>query len=92
MMLKVKSDRSLKYALELIDEVMKKYGFEKINIKEVDYHMPYETTAALAEKDLVKLILPAGVSLEDGIKLVKTDVGALIDEANAKAAEDSDED
>ncbi len=90
MMLKVKSDRSLKYALELIDEVMKKNGFEKDpKFQEEDYHMPYETTAALAEKELVKLILPQGVSLADGIKLVKMDVGALLDEAKTG---DDDED
>ena len=92
MMLKVKSDRSLKYALELIDEVMKKNGFEKDSkFVEADYHMPYETTAALAEKELVKLILPQGVSLAEGIKLVKADVGAIIDEANAKSSEDDED-
>lgn len=90
MMLKVKSDRSLKYALELIEEVMKKNGFEKDpKFTEQDYHMPYETTAALAEKELVKLILPQGVSLAEGIKLVKADVGALLDEAKSG---DDDED
>ena len=90
MMLKVKSDRSLKYALELIEEVMKKNGFEKDpKFQEQDYHMPYETTAALAEKELVKLILPQGVSLADGIKLVKMDVGALLEEAKSG---DDDED
>ena len=90
MMLKVKSDRSLRYALELIEEVMKKNGFEKDpKFTEQDYHMPYETTAALAEKELVKLILPQGVSLAEGIKLVKADVGALLDEAKSG---DDDED
>lgn len=91
MMLKVKSDRSLRYALELIDEVMKKNGFDKDpKFVEQDYHMPYETTAALAEKELVKLILPQGVSLAEGIKLVKADVGAFLDEA--KSGEEDDED
>ncbi len=92
MMLKVKSDRSLKYALELIDEVMKLNGFEKLkNFSEVDYHMPYETVAALAEKDLVKLILPAGVKLGEGVRLVLDDVGAIIDEANANAEKNKSE-
>ncbi len=92
MMLKIKSERSLKYALELIDEVMKKNGFEKTKAQEVDYHMPYMTTAELAERELVKLILPAGVTLAEGIMLVKSDVGAIIDEANAQAAEEKGED
>jgi hypothetical protein len=92
MMLKVKSDRSLKYALELIEEVMKKNGFEKDpKFTEQDYHMPYETTAALAEKELIKLILPQGVSLAEGIKLVKTDVGALLDEAKSGDDEDDED-
>ena len=84
MLLKVKSDRGLKYVLELIEEMMNKLGMERIETPNVDYHMPYETTEALAERDLVKVILPAGVTLDGNENLVKLDVGDLIDNANAE--------
>ncbi len=89
MLLKVKSERGLKYALELIEEMMNKLGMEKIETPNVDYHMPYETTEALAARDLVKVILPAGVTLDSDISLVKLDVGALLDEANADKASEA---
>ncbi len=82
MLVKVKSERGLKYALELIEEMMKKFELEKIEIKPKDYHLPYESTEALAAKDLVKVILPAGVSLEEGVNLVKVDVGSMLNEVN----------
>jgi len=88
MMLKIRSDRSLKYALELIDEVMKKNGIEKGKDSNIDFHMPYETTAELARRDLVKLILPAGVSLSDGMYLSNTNVGAMLDEASNTQSEE----
>ncbi len=87
MLLKVKSERGLKYVLELIEEMMNKLGMERIETPSVDYHMPYETTEALAERDLVKVILPTGVTLDGDENLVKVDVGALIDNANAEKAE-----
>ena len=85
MMLKIKSERGLKYALELIEEVMSKNGIEAAAMPEVDYHMPYETTEALAARELIKIILPPGVSLDDSSVQVKVDVGELIDNANATA-------
>ena len=85
MMLKIKSERGLKYALELIEEMMNKFGIERGETPEVDYHMPYETTEALAARDLVKVILPAGVTLDGDENLVKVDVGELIENANANA-------
>ena len=87
MLLKVKSERALKYVLELIEEMMNKLGIEKTETPEVDYHMPYETTEALVARDLVKVILPAGVTLDGDENIVKLDVGALIDNANAEKAD-----
>lgn len=82
MMLKIKSERGLKYAIELIEEVMRVNEIEATDIPEVDYHMPYETTTALAARDLVKVILPPGVSLDDADAIVEVNVGALIDNAS----------
>ncbi len=78
MLIKVKSDRALKYAIELIDEVMSTLGVDQGDIPTVDYHMPYETNSALAARGLVKVILPKGVSLTDSSEVVETDIGALL--------------
>ena len=78
MMLKVKSDRALKYALELVDEVMRKNEIEKGDVPTVDYHMPYETTDALADRDLVKIILPAGMVIDENTIIEKVNVGELL--------------
>ena len=72
-----------------ISEMMAKLGIEHIDTPEVDYHMPYESTEALVEKDLVKVILPTGVSLDDVTSMVKVDVGEHIDSAKAKEDEAS---
>ena len=79
MMLKIRSDRALKYAVELIDELMKAHNIEAGPKQNVDYRMPYETTEALAERDLVKIIVPSGVSIGKNDSLVKVDVSDFID-------------
>ncbi len=89
MLLKVKSERSLKYAFELIDEVMKKLGIEQGEIPEVDYRMPYEPNSQLAKRGLVKVILPAGVKLDKNAVLREADVGELL--SGAAPAEKTEE-
>ncbi len=89
MLLKVKSDRGLKYALELVEEMMTKFEIEKVETKYVDYHMPYETTEELAARDLVKVILPAGVKADANANFVKVDVGEMLDNVKTGSA-DSD--
>ena len=84
MLLKVKSDRSLKYVLELIEEMMKTLEIEQGNMPDTDYHMPYETTDALAKRGLVKVILPAGMKLDENANIVRVDVGELLDEYEGK--------
>lgn len=79
MMLKIRSSRALGYAVELIGELMKQFGIEKLaKPKEVDYHMPYETTEALVERELVKVILPKGVKLDKNSAVEKADVSEVI--------------
>ena len=78
MMLKVRSDRALKYAVELIEELMRVHGIEAGPAQNVDYHMPYETNEALAERDLVKVILPEGVTVGENDSLVSFDVSDII--------------
>ena len=86
MLMKVKSDRGLKYVIELIEEMMAKLGIERGDMPSVDYHMPYETTEALVERDLVKVILPPGVTLDENASIASIDVSELIDNAS-KATE-----
>lgn len=89
MQMKIKSDRALKYTVELIEEMMAKLEIPKIEpAANVDYHMPYETTEELAKRGLVKVILPPGMTLDENSNIVKVNVGALIDDANAGKPED----
>ena len=87
MLMKVRSDRALKYVLELIEEMMNKLEIPMANVPNVDYHMPYEDTETLAKRGLVKVILPAGMTLDENSNIVRMDVGALIDSANADKEE-----
>ena len=88
MMMKVRSARALKYTLELIDEMMKKYELTQGEVPTVDYRMPYETTEELAKRGLVKVILPAGVTLSDDMTFVQVNVSELIESgANVKTTE-----
>ena len=74
MLLKIKSERGVKYALELIDEVMSKLSIAKGEDRNDNYIMPYETNRELAKRNLVKIILPAGVKLDGNISFAEADV------------------
>ena len=88
MLMKVKSDRGLKYVLELIEEMMSKNEIPQGEMPNEDYHMPYETTEELVKRDLVKVILPPGVTLDENTNIEKLDVGELIDSANMNKTSD----
>lgn len=77
MLLKVKSERSLKYALELIDEFMKKKGVAKGAVVTDSYRMPYETNEELVARKLIKVILPSGAVADENTVIKKVDVGEL---------------
>ncbi len=87
MLMKVKSDRTLKYSIELIEEVMKKNGIEQGEVPNVDYHMPYESTDALADRDLVKVILPAGMVIDENTIIEKVNVGELLKDVKDSVSE-----
>ena len=78
LMMKVRSERALKYAIELIDELMRSQGIAQGKVQNVDYHMPYEPNCELAKRGLVKLILPKGVKMEDVSVFVESDVSEVI--------------
>ena len=53
-MYRVKNNRRVKYAKQLIAEVCKKSGLAQGKIPTVDYSVPYETTEDLIKKGLIK--------------------------------------
>ena len=87
MLIKIRSDRSLKYALELIEDMMAQLGIDFESEQLVDYVMPYESTEALIARDLIKVILPSGVTFDTSANVVKMDVAKLIEDSK----DDSDE-
>ena len=78
MLLSVRTERGLKYATELIAELMNKIGAIRGETQNVDYRMPYEDNAALALRGLVKLILPDGVSADNDFEVVSVNVDEYI--------------
>ena len=80
MLIKVRSDRALKYAIELIAEMMEKNGIIQGDIPTEDYHMPYETNQELAKRDLVKVIVSKGVKVDKDTEMVPVDVNELLRE------------
>ena len=71
--LKLKSDRSVKYAAELIARMAEEKGAPRADIPAVDYTMPYESTEALIKRGLIKLL----ATDEVGTEVVKADFGAI---------------
>ena len=56
MLIKVKSDRGLKYAFQLIEDMMGKHlGIAALVQNNIDYTMPYETDEQLIARGLIKL-------------------------------------
>ena len=76
-LLKVKSERKKKYALELIAMLMEGLGLTRIEREAEDYRMPYEDNEALIAKGLIKVILPKGEVLDESAIAVKADLSDL---------------
>ena len=78
MLLSVRTERGLKYATELIADVMRKFGATRGELPSVDYSVPYEENSALALRGLVKLILPDGVTVDRNSEIVPVNVDDFI--------------
>ncbi len=94
MLMKVKSERSFKYTMELIIAMMQVLEIPEGIVQHKDYRMPYESTEELARRGLVKVILPPGMTLDENSNVVKVDVSEHIashesDESDAPAAEET---
>jgi len=76
-LVKVRSDRALKYALELVVTLMKKLSLEAGEMPDIDYRRPYETIPALVDRGLIKLMLVNGEEVSDSDISLKSTVGAI---------------
>ena len=57
-LMKIKGERKFKYALELIAKLCEeKLELPKLDVEEVDYRMPYQTTEELVESGVVKKLV-----------------------------------
>ena len=87
-LIKIKTERKKKYALELIAMLMESLAITRIEREAEDFRMPYEETEALIERGLIKVILPKGEALDENSVAVKADLSEL--EAMHKEHEDGE--
>ncbi len=64
-LIKVKSERSMNQALEMIEEMAEQLDLVRIDREAEDFHMPYEDDNALIEKGLIKVMTPDGMDAAD---------------------------
>lgn len=77
-MLKVRSARAARYAIELIEAMFGENNIEYIPRAYEDFNIPFESYAVLAEKGYVKLVVPKGFELKyDNDILAKTVFGSM---------------
>ncbi len=93
LLIKIKSNRSEKHAVELIEILAEKLGLEKTEKEPVDYRVPYETEIQLIKRGLIKVlseVAPAEVeSVPEAIAEVpaeETVTEAAVEEITVTAA------
>ena len=82
---RIKSDRRFEYAKELIAEVNKNLGFEKVSEEKESYVLPYEDNKALLEKGLIREVkVKVGSKPDDAAPVEEAvDVAAAVAEEPA---------
>ena len=101
MMVKIKSDRGLSRALELIDDAMENFAIvtrEDATTQDFISSQPYDTTKNLVKRGLIKILLPDAILSEPKpshehekvLEVVKKDVVEEIVIFNADAVAESD--
>ncbi len=96
MLLKVKSSRGVRYAVDLIGELMEKKDIPIGNISDEDFRPEEMTMDELVEKKLVKVVLPKGVEVDENDTVVAMDEegaseGEELTEEEALAEESTEE-
>ena len=77
LLVKIRSARSLKYALSLLVVMMEKLGIGLTDHVFEDYIVPYESTEQLVERGLIKLILPPGITVNEFDQMVREDMSSV---------------
>ncbi len=80
MRLKIKSNRSVRWAKELISKMAEKNGYKRIEKEEVDYYPEYRTTKELVMDKLIKL--QGAKAQEEYDKLQQDDKELQLNERN----------
>ena len=88
-LIKLRTDRKKKYAIELIRMLMEQLELKKTDRAPEDYRLPYEDTEALIARGLVKMILPKGEVMDENTIAVKADFRAAFARRNDQAAEEN---
>lgn len=76
-LIKIKSDRKKKYALELIKKLMSELGCVQSEAPDVDYRLPYEDNEALIERGLIRVVLPKGITIDENTVVVKDNFNSI---------------
>ena len=88
-LLKIRSDRGIKYAFDLISRLMAGLEISKLEREPEDFTIPYEDDDALIERGLIKVVLPDGAVLDEYTDIVKANVSGFFDE-NGEEVESTD--
>lgn len=79
--LRIRSARAIKYGSQLIAELMQKRGILQGELPQVDYHLPFETTRALYDRDLIR---GDGKIPDEELELLLRNSGNLLDAEDAE--------
>ncbi len=91
MLVKVKSMRGLKYAVDLVGEMMDKLEIQLGKFSEEDFRPEFMTTEQLIENNLIKVILPKGVSVDENDTVVAINTEEPAPEAEEATALEAEE-
>ncbi len=98
MLVKVRSSRGIRYAVDLVGEMMEKLDIKLGTLSNEDFRPEFISTEELIEKNLIKLILPQGVSMDENSTVVainndveKTEISDT-EESSVPAVEETEND
>jgi hypothetical protein len=80
LLIKIKSELTVRLAIDLTNMCMANYGITQGEIPCVDYKPQYESTEELIRRDLIKVLLPRGTQA-NSIKAERADVGKILKDA-----------
>ena len=94
LLIKVKGERALKYALELIVALMDNLSLTAGVMPDVDYRRPYETIGSLVDRGLIKLMhsdADAPQETDEALKGAVEAIASTLDGSETAIAESSEE-